>query len=330
MGERSQPVTQLRLPALGYGAALLAVLAAFSWHGAVAQDAKEESDTNTLYLSDFTWTSPTAMHGVKLYYIRDSDRSAIIEHDLSNNRQRQLGLQGAWEFLCLVRTEPRTKDAQEVSDFGVAGCSSSFDSVSIVGVVSRFSAVIADPYENDAGAGIVEMAKLLENGKNDHVQLRYRPYSTPLDRHFYDSQSVAPDATAAALAMFNELGPIIALCRSLDFHMGDLSKIGGVRVIRSYTSPLDVAAYHMEHAADDQRFRDSFRKILEIFLFDRNWKSSPTAAVPPLPCRRTIYLEDGKILIEADQRLILLDVWARTASVIAEDASEPIAVRVLN
>lgn len=325
-------MAQLGLSAFKYSAALLAALTAFHWHIADAQEADEEpdADANTLYLSDFAWTSPVPVSGVKLYYIRDSDRSAIIEHDLSTNRQRDLRLPTAWEFLCLVRTEARTKDAQEVSDFGVAGCSSRFDSVSIVGIASRFSAVIADPYKNDAGAGIVEMAKVLENGRNEHVQLRYRPYSTPLDQHFYESQSVAPDATAATLVKFNEFGPILPVCGSLDFHMGDLSKVGSVSLIRSHTSPLDVAKYRMWHVADDPSFRDSFQELLQIFLFDRNWKSLPDAASTALPCRRAIYLENGKILFEANQKLILLDVWTRTASIIAEDAREPIAVRVLH
>ena len=330
IGNKGGNVAQLGLSAFKYSAVLLAALATFHWHVAYAQEANGGPDADALYLSDFAWTPPVPVSGVKLYYIRDSDRSAIIEHDLSTNRQRDLRLPSAWEFLCLVRTEARTKGAQEVSDFGVAGCSSRFDTVSIVGIVSRFGAVIAGPYENDAGAGIVEMAKLLENGKNEHVQLRYRPYSTPLDQHFYDSQSVAPDATAATLVKFNEFGSILPVCSSLDFHAGDLSKVGSISLIRSYTSPLDVAKYRMWNVADDLRLRDSFQELLQIFLFDRNWKFLPVSASTAFPCGRAIYLEDGKILFETNQKLILLDVWARTASVIADDAREPIAVRVLN
>jgi hypothetical protein len=327
---KGRSVAQPGLSAFKYGAALLVALAAFHWHIADAQEVNEGPEANALYLSDFAWTPPVPVSGVMLYYVRNSDRSAIIEHDLSTNRQRGLGLPSAWEFLCLVRTEPRTQDAQEVSDFAVAGCASHFDVVSIVGIISRFSAVIADPYENDAGAGIVEMAKLLESGRNEHVQLRYRPYSMPLDQPFYDSQSVAPDTTAATLARFNEFGPILPVCGSLDFHMGDLSKVGSISLIRSYTSPLDVAKYRMWHFADDPSFRESFQEVLRVFLFDRNWKSLPDPASTVLPCHRAIYLENGKVLFEANQKLILLDVWARTASIIAEDAREPIAVRVLN
>jgi hypothetical protein len=310
--------------------ALVFILAVFAWNSAIAQDADAEGDRDALYLSDFRWTPPKPIRGVKLYYTRPSNRAEIVEHDLSTNQQRLLRLEDRWDFLCLVRTDIRAEGADEVSNFGVAGCNSRFDSVSVVGVAFPFRVISPDPYENDANSGIVEMGKLLESGKNDHLQLRYRPYSTPLDQHFYDSQSVAPDATSAALTLFNEFGPIVPVCRHFDFQRGEQSEIGGVTLIRSYTAPLDVAKYHMWHVADNQRFQDSFQKVLQVFLFDRNWKSSPELASTVLPCRRAILLEDGKVLIEADEELILLDVWARTASILAKDAEEPIAVRVLN